>query len=402
MPRYRKWPVPIVFDESIRRSLTLGPGIRLHPTRHQLELAEESGGYGLGQDYFARTRVLAPNACRKWIGFFADEVTPEGTAIRYRLSDGVAERYWSAGAGDWIAAGPGDWNTEEEVAAHIDAWLSQSLSVVVNMSTTTPVRTPGLRGILLMYDTDVVALEDYVVRSFITELREQLRPISNYALKSSGQTTIDLGKLQTPYDVVDVDAVYNKTADPQRMRPLAGCTYAPDTKLLSLPAQPTGDTIEVRFAWRPDVVLTQSQDYTEIAQIPVILIDTVRVENKRQMSGRTCVINKATGHGFSLTEGYQADIRLPLVLFAASARDLHVLHEEASRFFANTRMLRVRGQDENYPVTVETDFDDGRSFASQNEVYSATLEARIHNAVFFPEDAQPITAVHRFVVELTK
>lgn len=396
MPRYRKWPVSFVFDEASRPSLTLGPGVRLHPTHHQLELSSD----GIGPDLYARTRVIKPGACRKWAGFEADVTTPEGTSVLYRLSDGVVDRYWNAGANDWIVAAPNHWNTEAEIASHIDAWPSQSLGVVVNLSTTVPGHTSALRKVQLLYETDLVGLEDYVVRSFEAELREKLRPISIYAVRSTGQTTIDLGKLQTPYDVVGVDAVYNNALDPQHMSPLAGWSYAPDTKLLSLPAQPSGHVIEVRFAWRPEVVLNQSQDYTEIAQIPVILFDSVRIENKRRMPRGLRVINKATGHGFAFQEGYQADIRIPLVLFAASARDLHVLSEEASRFFANTRMLRVRGQDEYYPITVETDFDDGRSFASQNEVYSATIEARIRNAIFYPEDARPITAVLRVSVEM--
>lgn len=397
MPRYRIWPKSFLFEESARRSMQFA-GLTLQPERQRLEIARQLGEmYSLAPDLHARTRVTTPEACRKWRGFMAISNNPPGTDIRFRLNDGVIDRYWNSGANDWTPAAPNNWNTEIEVADHIDAWPTQALSVVIMLSTTDPKVTPWVSEVRLLFDTDLVSLEDYVVRSYIETLREKFRGISIYAVNSTGQTSIDLGKLQTPYDIVDVDAVYNNAADPMHMRPLAGCSYAPGTKLLSIPGQPVGNLLEVRFAWRPHVVLMQSQDYTEIPRIPAIVVDGVDVINRSVIRERPYVLNKRTMRGFAFDNGYQADLDVPLKLLCASARDLHVMSEEASRFFANNPLIRVRGQDEFYPICDDSVFDDVSS-ASQKEVHSARVQARIYNAVFYPEDAVPITGVSSFIV----
>jgi hypothetical protein len=389
------------FEDPERHTMQFA-GVTLHGKRQRLELALQPNGlYPTTADLYARTRVTTPTACRKWSGFFAESNAPRNlqgsTDVRFRLNDGTIDRYWNSGAGAWVAASSNNWNTEQEVADNIGAWPSQSLAVVLNLSTTNPRLTPFVNEVRLMYDTDVVSLEDYVVRSLIETMRNQFRPISILALDSTGQTSVDLNKLQVPYDVVDVDAVYNNTIDPTHWSPLAGCAYNATTKLLSIPAQPTGHRLEVRFVWRPHVVLTQSQDYTEIAKIPALVITDVAVINTRFIRNRPYVINKGTGQGFSLEEGVQGDISVPMMLIAASSRDLHAFGEEAQRFFANNNVFHVRGQDELYPIWLDADFADS-SAASQKETFSARLQARILNAVFYPEDARPITGVLRFEV----
>lgn len=397
MPRYRKWPKSFLFEEPARRSMQFA-GVTLHPERHRLELARPLGeGYPLAPDLHARTRVTTPEACRKWCGFMAISNTPPGTDVRFRLNDGVIDRYWNSGAGSWTPAAPNNWNTEIEVADHIDAWPTQALSVVIMLSTTDPKVTPWVREVRLLFDTDLVSLEDYVVRSYMDALTESVRPISIYQVKSTGQTSIDLGKLQTPYDIVEVDAVYNNTLDSVHMQPVTGWSYDVGTKLLSIPGQPTGHVLEVRFAWRPHVVLIQSQDYTEIPRIPAIVVDGADVINTSVVRENPYVLNKRTMQGFAFENAYQADIDVSLKLLCASSRDLHVMSEEASRFFANNALIRVRGQDEFYPVCDTEGFDDVSS-ASQKEIHSARVQARIYNAVFYPEDARPITGVSSFIV----
>lgn len=410
MPRYRIMMKSFVFEDSSRSEMAdLSSGVRLHPSRNRLELMPVGGPfvepavYPTAPDLFARTRVTTPNACRKWRGFFVVSRNAKGpgnallTDIRFRLNDGVSDRYWNAGANAWVVAAPNNWNTEQEVADNIERWPSQSLQVVINLSTTRSDVTPYVQEVRLAYDTDLVFMEDYVVRSFIEDLRSNLRPRSVYQVRSTGQTTIDLNKLQTPYDIVSIDAVFNETVDSIHFAPLPGVSFDANTKLLSIPAQPAGDMITVNFLWRPDVVLRKSQDFTEIAKIPVIVVDGTDLLNERTVRPRPYVINKATGAGWGFEEGFQADIRLPLLYLTSSARDLHGLSEELARYFANTNLLRVRGQDESYPYRVSPAFSD-TSVPTQNEVHSARLSVFILNAVFYPEDAKPITGLLRYSV----
>lgn len=401
MPRYRKWMKSFSFEDPARRTMQFA-GVTLHGQRQRLELSQLPNGlYPTTADLYARTRVTTPKACRKWAGFFCDCYTPRNaqgaTDVRFRLNDGLVDRYWNAGSSSWVVASPNNWNTEQEVADNIASWPTQALGVVLNLSTTNPQLTPYVREVRLMFETDLVTLEDYVVRSFIEDMRAKMRPISIMAVDSTGQTSVDLNKLQAPYDVVEVDAVYNNALDPDHMAPLTGWAFNAMTKLLSIPAQPNGHRIEVRFIWRPHVVLTQSQDYTEIARIPAIVVTDVQVYETRVIRNRPYVLNKGTGQGFVFEQGVQGDVSVPLMLIASSSRELHAMGEECARYFANTDLLHVVGQDEFYPIWPDTDYGDNSS-PSQKETFSARLQARIRNAVFYPEDARPITGVLRFEV----
>lgn len=409
MPRYRIMMKSFLFEEQFRRDMAdLSSGVRLHPNRNRLELMPiggptvVNGAFPTTANLHARTRLTTPTACRKWRGFFAilkNAKDPSGallTDVRFRLNDGAIDRYWNGGANAWVPSAPNNWNTEQEVADNIDRWPSQSLQVVINLSTTRADVTPYVDEVRLAYETDLVFLEDYVVRSFMADLRENIRARSTLQVNSTGQTTINLNTLQAPYDVVGVDAVFNDTSDPTHFNPIAA-TFDVNTKLLSIPAQPSGDRITVNFLWRPDVALRKSQDFTEIAKIPVIVVDGTDLTNEREVRPRPYVINKATGAGWAFEEGYQADIRLPLLYMTGSARDLHALSEELGRYFANTNLLLARGQDEGYPYRVGPVFSDA-SVPTQKEVHSARLMVHVMNAVFYPEDAKPITGVLRFSV----
>jgi len=403
MPRFRKMIKSFLFEEHNRRDMVdLNSGVRLNPQTNRLELTPVGGSYPTTLDLYAKTRLTTPEAVRKWSGFFVilHNVKVSGevvTDVRFRISDGTNEYYWNTGANDWVVAAPNNWNTEQEVADNIDKWSNQSIQVVINLSTQNESVTPYVNEVRLLYETDLIFLEDYVVRSFKEDLLDNVRPISLYSFNSSGETQKDLSVIKTPYDIVDIDAVYNSTDDPNHLSPLSGVSFDSVSKNVFFPAQTSGDRIEIRFIWRPYVVLTQSQDYTEIAKIPVIVIDDVAIENERVIRNRPYVINKGTGNGFVLEEGYQADIRTPLRVITSSRRDLDVLSDELKRYFANTTFLRSRGQDEDYSYRLSQPFNDG-SIPSQKGLYTARLTIFIEKAVFYSEDAKPITGVKRFTV----
>lgn len=404
MPRFRKMMKSFLFEEPYRSDMVdLNSGVRLNPQTNRLELTPVGGGsYPTTLDLFARTRLTTPEAVRKWAGFFVilNNVKVSGnvvTDVRFRISNGTNDYYWNTGANDWVIAAPNNWNTEQEVADNIDKWVNQSIQVVINLSTQNESVTPYVNEVRLLYETDLVFLEDYVVRSFKEDLLDNVRPISIFAFDSSGETQKDLSVIQTPYDIVDIDCMYNNTADEKHLSPLSGVSYNSTSKTVFFPAQPIGNRIEIRFIWRPYVVLTQSQDYTEIRKIPVIVFDDVSVENESVIRNRPYVINKGTGRGFVFEEGFQADIRIPLRFITSSRRDLDVLADELKRYFANTTFLRSRGQDENYTYRVLEVFNDN-STPSQKELFTGRLTVLIEKAVFYSEDAKPITGVKRFSV----
>lgn len=378
----------------------LDSGVRLNPTTHRLELTQVNGEYPTDLDLYARTRLTTPTAVRKWCGFFAvltnQKVSGEiVTDVRFKLSDGSTDYYWNTGASAWVPASINNWNTEQEVADNIDKYQNQSIQILINLSTQDSSKTPFVNEIHLLYDTDLVFLEDYF-RSFKEDLINNIRPVLNYKFNSNGQSSIVFDS-QVLENVVGVDYVYNDVSDPNHLSPLSGVSFDTSTKTLSLPSQPIGNRVTAKMIWIPPVVLSRSQDFTEIAKIPVINFDRITVENSKIVRPRPYVINKGTGYGYSFERLYQKTIRVPMTIITNSMRDLHVLGSEISKYFSNTPLLRSVGQDEYFPYRVVECFDDTYT-PSQKELYSARITVLIENAVFLNEDAKQITGVKQFNV----
>lgn len=397
--RLRKLIKSFPFEETFRRDITLGPDVRLNPSRNRLELKATAGEFPTTPDLFAKTRVTTPARAKNYIGFFVilknKTLGDKSTNVLFRLGDGTTERYFNAGANAWIPAAPNNWNTEQEVADNIATFPGQSLQVIINLSTQDASLTPTVDEVRVLYEADLDSFqEEYVVRSFIADLRELIRPIAEYAIVSDSGT-IDLNVIDTPYNIVDVDSAYDDTADPNHLVDLEP-TLASGIVTLGTTA-PNGNTVVVRFIYKPEVALTTSQDFTELAKVPVIVLDDVTLANKMRIRPRPYVINKGTAQGFALEEGFQADIQIPLRLITDKGKDLDRLAGEVKRYFANTQLLRSRGQDDLFSLTVIDPFDN-LTTPSQKEIHAGRLLATIHRAVFYPEDAKPITGVKRFKV----
>lgn len=396
-----------IFEETFRADMAdLESGVRLHPKRNRLEITpNEDGTFPTDPDLFARTRLTTPEACRGWKGFFAVSNNPKGpgnvvlTDIRFKLSDGATDYYWNSGANDWTPAALNNWNTEQEVADNIDKWPRQAMQVVVNLSTTDKNETPSVDEIRLAYDTDMVFLEDYVVRSLMDEMKSLVRPISRVSFKTTaaGQTVFSLGDIQTPYEIVDIDAVYNDTQDPIRFNPIDHVYDAVANTVTTTSGQGNNEVVTVMFSWQPVVTIRRSQDFSEIGKIPAIVISDQGIENRREIRARPYLINKSTGAGWVFENGYQADIRLSILFITGLLRDQHVMEQEIARFFENHSTLFVRGQDERYQVEVTRDFDDA-SVATKKELNTGRLTVLVRNAVFYPEDAKEITGVTSFAI----
>ena len=396
------------FEETNRALVTLGADTRLNPgtSRIQLKKIGATEAYSTAVDLQVRTRLTNPNTVKAWIGFEAlarNKANPatgaQVTDVKFRLSvDGVNDLYWDGAA--WSAAGASDWNTEAEVAANIAAFpvATQSLQVAVNLSTSDARYTPEVDWVKVLYESDLEWQEDYIARSLIPELREQIRPIAEFALDLlAASATVDLTAVETPYNIVAVDSAYNLTSDPRKLTDLAQ-SYDTGTKVLTLSgSQPLGERILIRFIYEPEVALLTSQDYSELAKVPVVVIEDVELFNRRGIEPGDHVINRATGDGWQLTHGYHADIDLEIRWIVDQSKDQQRLADEFKRFFATNQQLRSRGQDEPYDLWLVDQYGQ-QATASQDELQAGRLRARIVRAVFYARDAKPVPGVRRFVV----
>jgi hypothetical protein len=397
--RLKKLVKSFEFLEENRQQITLGPNVRLNPQENRIELRAGSNGYPTLADLYAKTRLTTPNTAKRWIGFEVVDRRPPGTAIKYRLSpDGLAEKWWNGSA--WVNASPGQWNTELEVASNIATFASQPIQVVANLSTSDVDETPELYSIKLLYESDLEWEQEYVARSLLPALKEELRPIAQYMEDfTSPTTTVQLSKIKTPYEFVDVDSVYNVTADPDRLAPLTVASFDPSTKVLTL-AVPTPSTARllVRFTYKPLVAIVRSQEYTEVSKVPAVVIESI-VQNTHkpvEEPGPSVCNRFGDGSGWQLKDGYQSDIDITIKFVTDKVGDLDALSDQLKQFFRN-RLLRARGQDEFVRMQALEEYSHQPS-ALQSELHSARLRARIFNAVFYVRDAVAVTTTQSFNV----
>lgn len=401
--RLKKLVKSFEFVEENRRQITLGPSVRLNPQENRLELVNTSG-FPLTADLYAKTRLTTPSSAKRWIGFEAIDKQKKVnqlvvTSTRYRLSSNGTNQLWWNGTA-WSAAAPGQWNTEQEVAENIANFVGQSIQVVINLATTDGGQTPEVYAVKLLYESDLEWEAEYIARSLLPAMREELRPIAMYALDVTTPTTaVDLKGVETPYDIVDVDSVYNLTTDPAKLAPLGVASYNPTTKVLTLAAAtPAPARILVRFTYRPQIMIVRSQDYIELAKVPAVCIESIVQDTHKPVEepGPSVCNRFGDGSGWQLKDGYQADIDFVVKFVTDKVADLDSLGDALKTFFAN-RLLRARGQDESFRLQALEEYSH-QTQALQSELHSARLRARIFNAVFYIRDAVAVTATQRFNV----
>lgn len=402
--RLKKLIKKFEFIETERNNITLGSGVRLDPVQQRLALASAIDGYPTAADLFAATRLTNPNRAKQWLLFQADVKNFKNqhgayvTAVKYRLSsDGTTQLWWNGGA--WTEASPGEWNTEAEISANLPTFsiANQSIQVVLNLSTTDPNQTPFVYSVKILYASDLEYQEEYIARSLMPMMREEILPISDYPVKvAAGATSLSLAKIETPYDIKSIDCVYNNTQDPNQLVDLY-VSYDSATKVVSwsTPAA-LNDVIWVRFVYSPVMAMSTSQDYIEVAKVPAVLIESVDSGSAYYISDTEAVLDKTTNNGFQLAPGFQCDLDVSIRFTADKLKDLDRLSDQIKAFF-NERLLRARGQDEFFRMYTIMEYAQAFS-ETQSELHSGRLRARICNAVFYPNDAKPIHGVQRFIM----
>lgn len=400
--RLKKLVKEFLFTEDERKRVTLGTNVRLNPPENRLELkALSNGSFPTTANLFAKTRLTAPTTAKRWISFQADVKNKKVnqtvvTSVGYRLSpDGIAELWWNGAA--WVAAALGQWNTEAQVAANISAFVGRRIQVIVNLVTSNAEHTPEVYGVKILWESDIEFQQEYIARSLIPAMREEIRPIGELALNlTASTTTVDLDQIETPYEIMGLDSAYNLTDDPDKLLDI-GASYNTSTKVVTLTgALGAGKQLLIRFTYRPAIMIIQSQDYAELAKVPAICIESIVQDKRQTVEPGPHVINKETGQGWQLKGGFQSDINFTVRFTADKARDLDALGDQVKQFFLD-RLLLARGQDEFVRLYTLEEYSHQPS-ALQSELHSARLRARISNAVFYVRDAVPIVSTQRLTV----
>jgi hypothetical protein len=398
------------FNEDERKRITLGPGTRLNPETGKIQLKAVGDVYPTGADLFVKTWITNPQALKRWTGFFSehkhakDSLGQPITIVRFRVGDGAQELYWNGSA--WAVATSSNWNTEQEVADNIATFpvpVTKSIQIIINLRTQDEDFTPLVDNVRLLYESDLEELEDYIWRSLVPHLRLQIRPIGEHHIQlPAAANVIGLSDfpIETPYNIVGIDAVYDLTNDPGKLVDLAQA-YDVANKVITLSTIVAADSLVlVRFLYEPEIAVNTDQEYIEVSKVPQIILEEIKQDDSTQEAvGPDYVINKATGTG-KKSQPTQNDISIVASWITDKDKDHARLADALKHYFASNTVLRSVGQDEEFRLWLIDEYDQ-RTFPSQQGLRTGRLRFRIVKALFYDEDAEDITGVLDFKLALT-
>lgn len=404
------------WQESDRSQVTLGSNTRINPDTNRAQLGSyDSSVYPTDSNLYVKSWISNPGEVREWQGFEATiihknvdgvQVTGEG----FRLSDGTNEYWWNGSSWEINTA---DWNTEVEVAENISSFsaTARKIQVVVNLSTTDETQTPELVEVKVLFGALVDSeIEDLVIRSLVPALRSGVRPITRVVLIAAETDQVDLKqfKLDGDYRVVDVDAVFNETVDPNHNTDLyQSHTLRSDptdswvdgqVDVITLSSSVSiGNTLWLRLRYEPVVAIETSRDYYEIDHVPCLCIERISYE-AREFGGDHHVGNKSDYTAKVLKSPLQGTLEMSLVGMSGKLVDNERLNGEVNRFFGSSRVIRSTGLDESYRLRLISEHEQ-RSRANAADLRTWTKIIQVENFRTWHRPVENGYLVSRFLVQ---
>jgi hypothetical protein len=331
---------------------------------------------------------------RSWIGFACepiDDVLPAGTSIRFRLNDGTSDRAYVGGT--WAAAGANDWNTQAEVAANIGSFptSSGSIAVVIGLATTDASQTPWCEYADLLMQAELEWMYSLIASSVVPELRECLRAPVDFAVDAPGGTKVSLLDVETPFNILSVDAVYSHLADPKHLTSILQSYDAASKSIVLSSSVARGAPLWITFTAEPEVVVNwASQDYVEVEKIPALVVDAITITQVQNWA-QQAVKNAAASTAVVKRRPLRLTIRFEVVLLAEKTRTLLAMMSKAMRFVSDHPELRWRDLDQ----TVSLRATGGPSFAQRpnlSDKHEAVLSLELQNVYFWvaPDETMPL------------
>lgn len=342
--------------------------IRLDSRDYHVRLKKQApyGYYSTDNDIYFETWITNPKALRRLLMLQVfDHRTDETTSIQVRLTDGTDHYYWDGGA--WSVAGASDWNSEGDINAHIQDFTilpNRQFGVVVNLRTTDQYYTPSVSEIRVLMEIRIDYLEDIIFRSLIPLIKENIRPVANFPLTAleADSSTIDLNdyEMDTNFNVVDVEAVFNHSTDPEFLTDILD-NYNPTTKVITLTTPIlTGEIPFLLFRYEPMVAYTTHQDYFEVPKVPCITLQRLEVptESAYNLGAREGVVDKGTGNAVLVHEPWKATLDFRIHVTTDHSTDEMRLMSAVMKFFDENLMITSIGLDEKYRLRIIREFRD--------------------------------------------
>lgn len=377
MARLREILAAIDFPEHERPNVVLSDDtkVRLNPASQALMLkADADGAYPTDNDLWARSPLFYPTKGREWRGFYVQAVEPTGTSLGFKLYNGTDDYYWDGGA--WVVAGASDWSTEAEIASNIATYPHRKLAVVANLKTTDPTVTPVVAGYLVGYGARIVFLEQWIYRTLVPLLRNNVRPDAAWPIPiGTATTTIDLNnyELDTPFNIIDMVEVFNHTDDPDHETDLLS-SYDPGTKIITLTTTiDAGKVAWIVFEYGPEVAALTSVDYTELQKLPALTIENLRVGKSIRHGHDNPLLNKGDhAQARKYEPPWQCALLGDIKVHAPRSVDELALVEEVIAYISENQSVKIPATDE-YVDWIVTDYYTRDTLASEADLRTSSI-----------------------------
>jgi hypothetical protein len=270
-------------------------------------------GYSTLDDYSIRFPIT-PGAAAALLILDYSATLPEGASLGFAIGDDTTRYTWTGAA--WAVAGAGVWNTIADFNLGLPSWATPTdVSLWINLKTTDPEVTPVLASISLLWQGSFDYRDDLIYRTLIPYLEAiRIEGRMAYAMPADGTTVdLDLVILEAGYNIVGLFEAFNHTNDPRHTTDILS-TYNPATKLATFTgAQSAGETIWFGLSLQPWILVSESEDYTEIEKVPSIVVTQITVQNRRKTSARS-IVNRGTNVAWKSQREEQQDYLLSLDL----------------------------------------------------------------------------------------
>jgi hypothetical protein len=328
--------------------------------------------------------LFHPGTAKAWFGFEATikhSHDSEGgivTSVGFRLAgQGVPEYWWNGSA--WVV-NSANWNTEGEVSDNIGSFpVSDGIRIILGLSTTDGQYTPCVSEVKIGWRSTVEYLEEIILRTLIPAMRNTIKPIAEFALvlaEASDEIVID--GIQTPYNIDSIDSVFNETDDPMRLDDLYSA-WNPTTHTVTLSEEvEASKQVRIRFVYVPEVAMTTSQDYAEVAKYPSLVVEEVSFSETYSTASGETITSRGNGNGVELNPPTQGNLDFRVVGITDKVVDHVRLADAIQGFFDGTRLLHSSGLDEEWNMTIQEKYS-SQITATKEELYRSSARGRLHN-----------------------
>lgn len=377
--------------------------IRLDPEDYKIKLSlqESNWKYPTDSDLSVRSRTYNPEAVQQLLMIQLNSTIPvdeDGAdlcTVKMRIYNGTNEMWWNGGV--WAIAGAGEWNTEAEINVNISTFdvTERKFAIVLNLQTSDANFTPIVESVFVLWQGEVDWSQDIILDSLTKTVQQEASYFDDAALPPlpADSTTIDLDDYvdESKLTIVDVEAVYEHVSDPYHLTNLLS-SYDTGTKVITLNSTMlSGGVPYIRLKVLADVAWDTHQDFTELGNLPQVILMNTRTINSSPYSfiHSSSIVRRDTNEAVKTPAPYRMTYQVTMEVRTDRTRGQQRLLDslislltngpstEEGPFlksYATDRRYRLWLQNEFTSVSPETNLSDIRIFQAEFNIQDVALD----------------------------